>query len=112
MHRLGSFHFWLPRFADQLLDRWHSGYSPFAHLYQCAKAGIARYVRTPHLAAKHKHRIRSCPAERRGGFPEDRGIAQIVTTTFVRPPKEPPGRDSERIGGVDGLVNSVYVHSA
>jgi hypothetical protein len=28
VHGLGSFYFWLPRFADQLLDRWHSGSFP------------------------------------------------------------------------------------
>lgn len=69
MHGFGAFYFGLPRLADQLLYRWHSGYSPFARRlwaherspcssFFCAKR--VRITQTPHRSPRSW--------ERRGGF--------------------------------------------
>lgn len=110
MHGFGAFYFGLPRLADQLLYRWHSGYSPFARRlwaherspcssFFCAKR--VRITQTPHRSPRSW--------ERRGGFPEDRGTARILTTSILKPKpeKHPMTRRVVRIGGVGTLVNSL-----
>ena len=69
MHGFGALYFGLPRLADQLLYRWHSGYSPFARRlwahergpcssFFCAKR--VRIAQKPHRSPRSR--------ERRGGF--------------------------------------------
>ena len=69
MHGFGAFYFGLPRLADQLLYRWHSGYSPFARRLwahergPCSSFFCAKRVRITQIPHRS---LRSW--ERRGGF--------------------------------------------
>src|SRR6056297_143842 len=59
VHRLRALDFGLPRLADQLLDRWHSGLFPVSQHICVHEQPRAVHWLTPYASAKRKYRNRS-----------------------------------------------------
>ena len=79
---------------------------PRSLLLSVCKSNFCNFCSCTLLSDNANYHMHSYVGGKCSDISEDRGVARIVTILILRTPKVTLWRDSERIGGVDLLVNS------